>query len=369
MEKQLPRISRRMFREVSMLLGVITLLFLSTLGVSRSSEASERYSVGFTEIKIISADRELNTFVWYPVPLTQATSLIAENVAFHGFPGVKDGIPAQGRFPLVVLSHGVNGTGVQYAWLAAALAERGAVVAAPLHPGTNFKEKKSQNTAKLWERPRDMTRVIDALFVDKKWSEFIDFDHVIAMGHSMGGYTALALAGGRFDADRFNRYCELNPNNAPCLWYDGNSVGKSEADAKLLGQNLADKRVKAVVLMDLGFTQAMTPESLAVVDIPVLVLGAGAEGELSPMPVSGESRTLASLLPPRMTTYKEIKKASHFSFFRVCKPEAAALLKEESPGDEVICEDGPGADRSELHAEILNLILDFIGKSSGGSFR
>ena len=70
----------------------------------------------------------------------------------------RDAPAADGAFPPVAVSHGAGGSPLSHRLLAAPLARHGLVVALPTHP------------------------VADAVAV---------------VGHSMGGYTALALAGGR----------------------------------------------------------------------------------------------------------------------------------------------------------------------------
>jgi predicted dienelactone hydrolase len=56
------------------------------------------------------------------------------------------------------------------------------------------------------ERPFHVSRVIDALLSDAEWKDRIATDtqgpRVGAMGHSAGGYTAIALAGGQVDLSK-----------------------------------------------------------------------------------------------------------------------------------------------------------------------
>jgi predicted dienelactone hydrolase len=125
-----------------------------------------------------------------------------------------------------------------------------------------------------------------------------------------------------------------------------------------LEQSLADPRVSAVVSLDLGFTQAFDPASVAAITRPVLVIGAG--HHLPDLPVAVESRHLAALLPAASTTYREIDDISHFTFFSACRPGAVERLKAAGEGDEMICDDGGGRDRATLHAELVGLIKRFL---------
>lgn len=114
--------------------------------------------------------------------------------------------------------------------------------------------------------------------------------------------------------------------------------------------------------LDLGFTGALDPASLAGIEVPVLVMAAG--GRNPRMNAELESRRLAALLGDARLV--EIAGASHFSFMGECRPGGYALLKAESPGDEIVCLDGdldrPG-DRAGLHRLMLGEILGFLAEA------
>lgn len=232
------------------------------------------------------------------------------------------------------------------------------IVAAPTHPGTAWADKDTPETAKLWERPRDLSRVIDHMTADPAWAASIDPDRIAAIGHSLGGYTVMAAAGARFDSERYARYCVAHPERGDCHWYASAGVGDSPAAVEALGRSLADPRLAAVVSYELGFTQAFDPASVAAIAIPVLVIGAG--HHLPELPVADESRRLARMLPARTSRYHEIADISHFSIFPLCKPGAIEFLKSADKGDEMICGDGGGRDRATLHEDLAALIKGFL---------
>ena len=251
------------------------------------------------------------------------------------------------------------------AWLAVELAGRGAIVVAPNHPGTTTGDTQSAETPKLWERTRDVSRVIDGMLADDRFRDLIDPDRIAVIGHSMGGYTAMAVAGARLDPALADRDCDEHPELAACQWYRQHRG--DTAEAATYTQDVADPRVKAVVSLDLGFTGALTPESLRAIAIPVLVMAAG--GRNPQMNVALKSRRLAARLPTATTSYVEIAGASHFSFMGACKPGAYELLAAEAPGDESLCIDGDmdagdasGHRRGALHAAMLQEIDAFLYK-------
>jgi predicted dienelactone hydrolase len=217
--------------------------------------------------------------------------------------------------------------------------------------------------AKLWERARDIGRVIDELLVDPAFKDRIDPERIAVIGHSMGGYTAMAVAGARLDLDLAQKDCMDHPELAVCDWYRHHGAEATPELAAAYGQDLTDPRVKAVVSLDLGFVGALAPSSLRAISIPVLVMAAGSPNPQ--LPAQLESRRLVAMLPPATTSYVEIPDASHFSFMGACQPGGYEILKAEEPDDAVFCLDGVGGTRSraELHDAMLADITAFLARN------
>lgn len=92
---------------------------------------------------------------------------------------------ATGGMALVVLSHGSGGAARNLAWLAEALCAEGYLVAAIDHHGNSCDEELlPEGAAFWWERPADLTFVVDQL------QETEHFRGVAVAGYSLGGYTA-----------------------------------------------------------------------------------------------------------------------------------------------------------------------------------
>lgn len=336
-----------MFRLVSSFTAILLLMVAS-------AQATE---IGFRRI-VTHADnpRPLSISLWYPTRETAPSGPVGENRAFVGIPAVTDAAPDQERHPLVVLSHGYGGSWRNLNWLAGELVEAGYAVAAPDHPGTTTSDRDPARAATLWERPRDLSRTIDAVLADPAWAGPIDPNRIAAIGHSLGGWTVAALAGARFDPALFVRDCEDHPSLRTC----GLSGELGLADPSI-SREMRDPRVKAFVTLDLGLARGFTPDSLAAIRLPVLVFGAGVD--IGDLPATLESGWLARHLPPESTRLVMIPDAMHFSFMQVCKPGAEALIEAEDPGDGIVCRDGGGRDRAAIHEEIAATIIGFLAQS------
>ncbi|MGY2374281.1 alpha/beta hydrolase family protein [Pseudomonas sp. SDO524_S393] len=303
--------------------------------------------------------RPLELSVWYPAATSAVPELIGDTVVFVGAPAVPNAPPASGAHPLVVLSHGYGGNWGNQVWLASALAHQGYIVAAVNHPGTTSRDRSPQAAAQLWQRPKDLSRAIDAVLAASKRFGEVDRHRVALAGHSLGGWTVLESAGARFDPDLFAKDCSAHSTLSGCRVYQQMNPAGTPAGKAKLAADLRDPRVTAVVSLDLGLSRGMTDASLAAIAVPVLVIAAGAPSE--DLPAALESADLARRLPKASTQYVEISDASHFSFMAVCKPGAVALIEESSPGDGMICADGESArPRAVIQQQTIALITGFL---------
>lgn len=304
--------------------------------------------------------RPLELVVWYPSTSTARPQLIADTPVFVGDLAVRDAPPASSAHPLVVLSHGFRGNWGNQSWLASALVRQGYMVAAVNHPGTTTRNRNPEAAAQLWQRPIDLQRAIDAVLAQPDRFGAVAKGKIAVAGHSLGGWTALEIAGSRFDPERFAQDCTAHPQLASCGVYK--QINPDSAAKSRLGGDLSDRRVTAIITLDLGLSRGMTTESLATLPVPALVIAAGAPSE--ELPAQLESADLAKRLPPATSRYVEIKDASHFSFLSMCKPGAVALLEEDAPGDGIICRDGDNArPRALIQRQIVLLITEFLGQS------
>jgi predicted dienelactone hydrolase len=320
-------------------------------------------SVGFREIALPggNSSRTLDVALWYPTDDLGPQTLVGDNPAFVGFSVAKDAKPTSGLHPLVVMSHGYGGSWRNENWLAGDLARHGYVVSAPDHPGTTTSDKSPSEAKKLWKRPRDLSRVIDALTGNSDLAGGIATKRIAAVGHSLGGWTVLELVGSRFEADRLTADCKTHSDLASCTVFAKLGTGQDAASRAALGGDLRDDRIGAVVSLDLGLARGFVPASLAAIRIPVLVFAAGTN--IVGVPAKLESGYLMDSLPAETSRYVKIADATHFSFMQLCKPGAIDMIEEETPGDGIVCKDGGGRDRKAIHREVADAIIAFLAEA------
>ncbi|MBP2301713.1 alpha/beta hydrolase family protein [Azospirillum picis] len=361
-------------------LSVALALSAALCGLGMAAARAESL-VGFQRLSFPEAGdcRAVEGGLWYPTTdVARESALVGDDPILAGEvvrPGAE---PQPGRHALVVLSHGYGGNWTSQQWLAVDLARHGYVVAAPNHPGSTSRDiahpagahpagahpaAAHPQAAKPWTRPREIGCVIDGLNGglngDGRWSGLLISGDAAVIGHSLGGWTAMVLAGGRFDPERLAGACKAHPAMAACR----PQIGGLRRDPDALAawaRPMADRRIRAAVTLDLGLSQGFDPASLAAVDVPVLVVAAG-PGDAD-MPADLESGHLADHLPAGRSERATIADAGHFSFLGVCKAGAVPLLEAQQPGGGMICRDGGGRDRPAIHRQTSDIVVHFMNE-------
>lgn len=192
---------------------------------------------------------------------------------------------AAGPYPLIVLSPGLSTGASAYAWLAEHLASYGFVVMAPEH-----QEQFDPELDILWQtaitRPQDIQAVL--VYVDAQAEAggalegLIDAETVAVVGHSYGGYTALAMAGAQFDTGAFTATCDAAyASGDPAAWLCDELYPHMADMAELAGLDSipeglwpaqSDPRVDAIVPLA-GDALFFGQPGLAEITVPVMAIG------------------------------------------------------------------------------------------------
>ncbi len=323
-----------------------------------SAAAAAEPTAGYDKLTVTAAHRPalLAASVWYPVGTPTYRGLIGDNAVFKGTPAYVGAAVADGRFPLFVLSHGSGGNMDTISWLSSKLALAGAMVLAVNHPGSTSGDSSPRRSVLLDERAADLSAALDALTADPTFGPHIDASRIISIGFSLGGATALNLAGVRFDRQAYADYCARFADTAEdCIFF-----AKGGVDFDHLPDGFAadsrDPRIDAAVAIDPGFTYAANAESVAATTMPVLLINLGTDTRFHAADVSAKGSGLVERLPD--ARYAVVAPGLHFTFLAECKPAGHDLLIEEN--DDPVCDDPEGTDRAKAHDEIVEAILGFM---------
>jgi dienelactone hydrolase len=109
------------------------------------------------------------------------------------------------RYPLVLISHGRNVHGIWETGHARRLASHGYIVVTVNYGDLRIQDPESLNRAVLF-RPLAAYAVLDYVLSSDDFGSHIDHTRIATSGHSLGGFTSLALAGGRYLPEPFSVY-------------------------------------------------------------------------------------------------------------------------------------------------------------------
>ena len=200
------------------------------------------------------------------------------------------------RGPLVVLSHGFGADRFFLDYLGTHLASHGLTVVSVEHPGSNLsalvnlpvdpemagEPSRILPAQEFLDRPRDVSFVLDRLEQldegNSLYGGLFNTEDVTIIGHSLGGYTGLALAGAKLDLRSLGTFCQnLQPLGvSPADWLQCAAVDLKEQQA-----DLSDDRIKQVVAMNTLTGQLFGEAGLSDITVPTVLL-TGTQDSVTP---------------------------------------------------------------------------------------
>jgi predicted dienelactone hydrolase len=259
--------------------------------------------------------------------------------------------------PVVLFSHGMGGTDRAQAWLASALAERGAIVVMVNHLGSTWGDHDMARGVRHWTRAADLSRALDVLADDPALGPHLDLTRVMAAGFSFGGWTALSLGGAIGNLEGIVAACTQQiATMVACDMLLSDEVGMQRQEPGPWNASYADPRVTSVVAIDPGFVWGLEAADVAGLVPDAVLIGLG-DRETQMSATDFTESGLAALIPDARVL--QLAPAFHFTAMPLCQPEGAAILEAER--DDPVCSDPPGTDREAVHAEIIEVLAETLG--------
>ncbi|MEH2368095.1 alpha/beta hydrolase [Nostoc sp.] len=189
--------------------------------------------------------------------------------------------------PIIVISHGLGLDSSNFQYLATHLASYGFAVVVPNHPGSDAKQLRSllngraievAEPSEFQDRPLDVTYILNQLQKDNqsdsRFKGRLNLQQVGVFGQSLGGYTALALAGAKINFEQLKQDCQ--PAALQKTWNMSLllqcralelSISKSGKD-----YNLRDERVKAAIAVNPITSSIFGKAGLSQIKTPVMIV-------------------------------------------------------------------------------------------------
>ena len=193
--------------------------------------------------------------------------------------------------PIAIISPGFSSEPSAFDYLGEHLASHGIAVAIPEHIGSGENNKIAVlrgrkelvvNPIEFVERPLDIKYVLDELerlaLSNPFYRKRLNLDEVGVIGHSLGGYTALALAGAKINTRKLRDRCpskEIVLNISLLLQCRANELPS-------LPYQLKDERIKGVIAVSPISSAVFGSESLSKIKVPTMIV-AGSKDIVAPV--------------------------------------------------------------------------------------
>ena len=212
--------------------------------------------------------------------------------------------PSQ-SIPVVVISHGLGADRTSFIDLAQHLASHGFGVVLINNPGISSQQLQSLlrgnasevvNPEEFLHIPQDVSFLLDELerfnqvnsdelerFNQVNSAESVRFNlqQVGMIGHSFGGYTALALAGAEFDLEQLQTACAFDTNGPDLVNFSLLLQCTALRLEDSAFRSLRDERIQAVFTMNAIGSGLFGPKGFRQMQVPALLV-AGSDDPLAP---------------------------------------------------------------------------------------
>ena len=305
-------------------------------------------------------DDQIKMLIWYPTPQKARMTKLGP----FELPVARDAEPAEGKHGLIIISHGTGGSHMGHWDTAMYMASKGFFVAAILHPHDNYADDSDARTERNWaNRPKHIKAALDYILANAAVKGHIDSGRIGIIGHSAGGYTALAAVGGTPDTSAIGLHCGKHGKDDPefCGYsglasaFRGLLSGAGSVDKNPI-PNTLDPRIKAAVLLAPAGVPFAGAGSLSAVKVPIMLFRAEKDRVLRyPFHAENIHRNL-----PLKHKYIMVQKAGHYSFLA---PYPDAMKQRAG----MLAQDPAGFHRAAFHRLLNREVAAFFSRTLQGS--
>ena len=283
--------------------------------------------------------------------------------------------------PVIIISHGLGLDSSNFRYLAKHLASHGLAVIVPNHPDVLLKKinlTKLEEAKELINRPLDIKYILDELEkIDQVHTPFqgkLNLQQVGVFGQSLGGYTALALAGAKINFQQLKNDCTPNaltetwnmslllqcralelPNNSLTeqqvklklkLYGDLNTNPKTNLKPNLT-LNLRDDRIKAVIAVNPLISSIFGEDGLNEIATPVML-------------ISSSQDAVSPALYEQILPFSWLNKVNKFLVMLVGGTHFSSIGNSEPGSEQILLPRELTGDTDQAHTYINTLSLPFF---------
>ena len=295
-------------------------------------------------------NRPIVVEVWYPAERQGSMPSAALDDLWLHPREVRDAamLKTKEKYPLILISHGHRGGRREMSWLAEKLAQQGYVIAAVDHFGDMRAQFDLVTTIRFWERPRDVSFMLDQLMKESMLRERIDMNRIGFIGYSLGGMTGLSLAGAQAE----NVRQVIAKVNKTLQEFDPGLL--DQFDFSEGEKSYADPRIQAMLLL-CPATYVFPSSSLDRIKIPIGLVAAIGDDVL---PFQDHAfRLIQHVIPSKLKVLRE--EISHYAFLNRLTDAGKAVLHKAFSNDHPCCS------RVSIHQEVGSFAVDFFREMLG----
>lgn len=212
----------------------------------------------------------------------------------------------------------------------------------------------------MWDRPKDVSVLIDKLLADPRFGPRIDTTRTGVAGFSLGGYTALATVGARLSYAQWKSFCAAKPADPNCNLPPESKFKTTEAQRlvdqdervkKAVAQShesFRDARVTAAFAIAPVLGPALTASSLADIGAPVRIVVGSKDDQAIP---DVNAKPLAAAIP--RAELDVLPGVTHYTFLAPCNFVGRFVARQ-------FCVDPGDVDRGAIHRKVSADALKFF---------